>query len=373
MQFIDLHKQFDVIESTLRKKIDNVLTHKRFIMGDEVKEIEHNLASYVGVKHAITCANGTDALVISLKCFNLKKDDAVFVPSFSFFASAEAISLAGGTPVFVDVDNTYNICPKSLAEAIKIVKKQGKLSAKGIVTVDLFGLPANYNVISKIAKENGLFILEDSAQGFGGVYNEKKSCSFGDIATTSFFPAKPLGCYGDGGAIFTDRDDITDLIKSMRVHGKGQHKYDNVRIGYNSRLDTIQAAILLAKFDVFEEELKRRNEIADMYSDKLKGVLKTPIIPEGYRSAWAQYTLACRDKSQRDSVMSKLEQNGIPTMVYYLTPIHKSSAYSNLQGVFDTLPNSEIYSNVVFSLPMHPYLKNSEIDFICSEVNKAIK
>jgi UDP-2-acetamido-2-deoxy-ribo-hexuluronate aminotransferase len=373
MQFIDLHKQYSQIEEAIHKGMDEVFRHKKFIMGPEVTKLEEKLATYLDVKHAIACSNGTDALVLAMRCYGLSKSDAVFVPSFSFFASAETISLAGATPVFVDSDNTYNMCPIALEKAVENVKSKGELIPKGIIAVDLFGLPADYKAIQKIADDYDLFLLEDGAQGFGGVYNGKKACSFGDIATTSFFPAKPLGCYGDGGAIFTKDDDIAKHIKSLRVHGKGDHKYDNVRVGYNARLDTMQAVVLLAKLEIFDNEMRARNVVAAEYSKRLGSIFKTPVVPENCISAWAQYTLIAITHEQREHILAKLKESSIPTMVYYPTPIHLSSAYANLGYKCGDLPNAESFSERVFSLPMHPYLTEQEIDIICTQLTKAAK
>lgn len=370
MQFIDLHKQYDLIEDSLRKRLDKILGEKRFIGGEEVDELENMLADYVGVKHVLACASGTDALIIPLRAYELKKDDAVFVPSFTFFASGESVSLAGGTPVFVDVDeSTFNIDSDSLMQKIKEVKREGKLKPRGIIAVDLFGLPADYDEIKKIADQEGLFIIEDAAQGFGGSNKGRKAGSFGNMAGTSFFPAKPLGCYGDGGAIFTDDDDLYAVMKSVHVHGQGVDKYDNVRIGLNSRLDTIQAAVLLEKMSLFDRELELRNEAADYYEKRLSDYVKTPKIPEGYYSSWAQYTIQVKDEQTRQRIIDTLGAEGIPAMIYYPIPMHQSTAYKgdNLDTV---LPVSEKLSKVVMSIPMHPYLSREEQDSICDSVIK---
>ena len=323
-------------------------------MGPEVKELEQNLAEYVGVKHAITCANGTDALTLALMALNIGEGDAVFVPTFTFFASAETIAFAKATPVFVDSDaDTFNICPHDLERRIQLVQAEGKLKLKAIMAVDLFGLPANYPAIREIADRYGLKVIEDSAQGFGGSIEGKKAGSFGDIATTSFFPAKPLGCYGDGGALFTDNDEYAALIESYRVHGKGQDKYDNVRIGMNSRLDTIQAAILLEKLAAFPQELINRNKAAENYTEELKGIYKTPVVPRGYVSSWAQYTLT---SAERDADMAKYKALGIPTMIYYGTCLHQQTAFKALGYREGDFPVAERLASSVFSLPMHGYL-----------------
>lgn len=369
MQFIDLHKQYDNIEEKVNNRLKNIFTHKRFIGGEEVTELERMLAEYVGVKHVVACASGTDALTIPMMAIGLEKNDAVFVPSFSFFASAESITLAGGTPVFVDsAKDTFNIDPTSLENAIIDTIENGKLTPKGIIPVDLFGLPANFPEIRRIAEKYNLFILEDAAQGFGGKINGKRACSFGDVAGTSFFPAKPLGCYGDGGAIFTNSDDLYEKIKSIHVHGQGKDKYDNVRIGLNSRLDTIQAAVLIEKLNIFDGELKKRNYVANYYSEHLKDIVDTPTIPDKYSSSWAQYTLKLSSSDIREKMMKRLAENNISSMIYYPIPIHKSTAYSQKNGDVE-LEVCEELSKTVISLPMHPYLSDNELDKICKTIS----
>lgn len=372
MQFIDLHEQYRLMEDSFKKRLDSILDSKQFIGGKEVSELEARLAEYVGVKHVVACASGTDALVIPMMAYGLKKTDAVFVPSFTFFASGESVSLAGGTPVFVDVDkNTFNIDIISLEEKIKEVKKEGKLDPRGVVAVDLFGQPAEHSRIREIAEANNMFVLEDAAQGFGGNINGKKAASFGDVSGTSFFPAKPLGCYGDGGAIFTDDDELAAAMKSIHVHGQGTDKYDNVRIGLNSRLDAMQAAILLEKLALFDGELEARNEIANYYTEKLSGIVKTPVVKDGYFSSWAQYTIQVKDAEERSMIIGALKEKGVPAMIYYPIPMHKSTAYKddNAQCV---LPVSEKLSQTVMSIPMHPYLKKQEQDLICDIISEAI-
>ena len=364
MQFIDLHRQYDQIAGGVQKRWNKILEHKAFIGGPEVKELEEKLAEYVGVKYVIGCASGTDALTIPLMAYEINKSDAVFVPSFTFFASAESIKLAGGTPVFVDTDpETFNMDSVDLEKKIEHVVKEGNLNPKGIVAVDLFGMPANYNAIRKIAEKYGLFILEDAAQGFGGTYDGRKACSFGDIAGTSFFPAKPLGCYGDGGAIFTNDDDLAEKIRSIHVHGQGKDKYNNIRIGLNSRLDSIQAAVLLEKLSIFDEELAKRNEVAFQYSRRLTDYFEVPKVPNGYISSWAQYTLKAENSEHRDRVIYEMSKKNIPVMIYYPIPIHKAEAFSDIESW--EMSNTEEISNKVFSIPMHPYLSDKEIGLIC--------
>ena len=365
MQFIDLAAQYQHLKEKIDARIHKVLDHGQYIMGPEVQELEEKLAEYVGVKHAITCANGTDALTLALMALEVGEGDAVFVPTFTFFASAETVAFANATPVFVDSDpDTFNICPIDLEKRIQVVKDEGKLNLKAIMAVDLFGLPANYPELEKIAAKYDMKLIEDAAQGFGGEINGKRAGSFGDIATTSFFPAKPLGCYGDGGAIFTDDDDYAVLIKSLRVHGKGVNKYDNVRIGINSRLDTIQAAVLLEKIVEFPSELIKRNWLASKYTGQLSGTYEVPIIPEGYASSWAQYSLLASDSEERARIMMKLKECNIPSMIYYQTCMHKQTAFNALNEQYGNYPNADKLASRVYSLPMHPYFKESEFDAV---------
>lgn len=365
MEFRDLKKQYQVLKPKMDQAVIEVMESSQFIGGSKVKELEERLASYVGVKHCITCGNGTDALTMVLKAWNIKEGNAVFVPSFTFFASAEVVSFEGATPVFVDVDrDTFNIDVHSLEAAIKAVLKEGKLTPRVVMPVDLFGLPADHDAIQRIADKYDLLVLEDGAQGFGGTYKGKRACSFGDAATTSFFPAKPLGCYGDGGAVFTNDDEMAAYIRSLAVHGKGEHKYDNVRIGWNSRLDTIQAAILLVKLDAFEEyELKDVDQVAQWYTELLKDKVKTPIVPEGYASSWAQYTITLKSEEQRDQIIDSLKEQGIPTIIYYPKPLHLQTVYKN-QRLYVPCPVSEELSRTVVSLPMDSYKENVEYEII---------
>lgn len=354
MKFIDLNAQYQHLKINIDASIQNVLDHGQYIMGPEVDELEESLANFVGVKHCITCANGTDALTLALLALEIEEGDAVFCPTFTFFATAEAIALRGATPVFVDSDqSTFNICPKHLEYQIQKIQSEGLLKPVAIIPVDLFGLPANYPEIEKIATQYDLKIIEDAAQGLGGEINGRKAGSFGDIGTTSFFPAKPLGCYGDGGALFTDSDQYAELLRSLRIHGKGADKYDNIRIGMNSRLDTIQAAILIEKLKIFPEELIKRDSIAKQYNDQFLNTYETPSIPEGYISAWAQYTLLSDD---RRLAIQKFKNDNIPTMIYYKTCMHQQSAFKDLQYTDKDFPIATMLTKKVFSLPMHPYL-----------------
>ena len=354
MQFIDLAAQYQASKEKIDERIRRVLDHGQYIMGPEVRELESNLENYVGVKHAITCANGTDALTLALMALDVQIGEAVFCPTFTFFATAEAIAFQKATPVFVDSDSdTFNICPDALEHCIKQVISDGVLTPKAIIAVDLFGLPADYVRIQDIANKYDLKVIEDAAQGLGGNIYGKKAGSFGDIATTSFFPAKPLGCYGDGGAVFTDNDELADTIRSLRVHGKGANKYDNVRVGMNSRLDTLQAAILLEKLMIFPDELVKRNLAADSYEADLGDLYKTPVVPSGYYSSWAQYTLQVKD---RHAEIQKFKERGIPTAIYYQTCMHQQSAFKHLNYSDQDFPVASHLANHVLSLPMHPYL-----------------
>ena len=370
MQFRDLKKQYQALKQDMDAALTDTAASAAFIMGKPVKELEAELAAYVGVKHCVSCANGTDALTLALKTWGIGKGDAVFVPDFTFFSSAEVVSLEGATPVFVDVDkDTFNLDAADLEEKIGETVAKGELTPKVIITVDLFGLPADYPRIRKIADTYRLLILEDGAQGFGGEISGKKACGFGDISTTSFFPAKPLGCYGDGGAVFTDNDEWAALLDSYRVHGKGQFKYDNVRIGMNSRLDTLQAAVLKIKLKAFREyEVADINRAAARYTEKLQGKVKTPVVPEGYYSSWAQYTIRLDSKEQRDALQAVLKEQGIPTMVYYPTPMHDQTAYKNLKVLVGSCPVAEQLCHTVLSLPIHPYISEEDIDSVCEGI-----
>lgn len=370
MQFIDLYAQYLQLKEEIDSNIQKVLDHGKYIMGPEVAELEKELAEYVGVKHCITCANGTDALQMVLMAWGIKEGDAVFVPSFTFMSTAEVVSLEGATPVFTDIElNTFNMCAESLEKQILKVIEEGKLTPKAIIPVDLFGQPANYDKILPIAKKYNLLVLEDGAQGFGGSINGKMACSFGDAATTSFFPAKPLGCYGDGGAIFTDNDELAELLKSIRIHGKGTEKYDNVRIGLNSRLDTLQAAILLPKLKAFKEyELQKRNEVAQKYADALQGKYQVPVVPEGMISSWAQYTLLLKNEEERNALQAKLQAAGVPSMIYYPKPLHQQTCYKWLVYDEGSLPNSGKASKCVLSLPMSPWINDEDQEKVISAI-----
>lgn len=374
MEFRDLKKQYSVLKEKIDKSVIEVMTSGNFIMGQPVLDLEKSLAEYVGVKHCITCGNGTDALTMVLMGWNIGQGDAVFIPDFTFFASGEVVSFEGATPIFVDVDeNTFNINVDKLEVAIKNTLKEGKLKPKVIVAVDLFGLPANFEEIKFIAKKYNLLLLEDGAQGFGGRIGEQRACSFGDASTTSFFPAKPLGCYGDGGAIFTDNDELAEYIRSIRVHGKGSFKYDNVRIGMNSRLDTLQAAILKEKFEAFKNyELDSVNKSAKIYTEKLSRYVQTPVVPEGYYSSWAQYTIKLDNESIRNSLQEFLKDNGIPSMVYYPKPMHEQTAFMMLE-CNENFEVTDKLCKTALSLPMHPYMDECDIKEVCEKVSSFIE
>jgi len=382
MEFRDLKKQYEILKDQINAGITDVINSSHFISGPQVKELEHALAEYVGVKHCITCANGTDAITIALRAWGIGKGDAVFVPDFTFFSSGECPADEGATPIFVDVDQrTYNLDPVKLEEAIQKVIAEGKYKAKVIVAVDLFGQPADYPAIKVISEKYGLLLLEDGAQGFGGSINGKPACSFGDIATTSFFPAKPLGCYGDGGAIFTDNDNWADLIRSICVHGKDTSnlndpnaKYNNIRLGKNSRLDTLQAAVLLPKFKAFVDyELKDINKVAGWYAEGLKGAnLVLPEVKDGFFSSWAQYTVQLPKNVDRKVLQEKLSIAGVPSMVYYAKPMHIQGAFVGTDSALADCSVTVRLCQTVLSLPIHPYMQKEDVDYIVSELKKAL-
>ena len=349
------------------KAILDVAASSAYVLGPKVKEMETAFADYVGAKHCIGCASGTDALLLALKAWDVKAGDAVFVPSFTFFASAEVVALQGATPVFVDVDqDTYNMDVRDLIHKIEQTLKAKKLTPKAIIAVDLFGLPADFTVIKQVAQRFGLYLLEDGAQGFGGRIGDRKACTFGDISTTSFFPAKPVGCYGDGGAVFTDNDEWAGLIDSYHLHGKGSDRYDNIRIGLNSRLDSLQAAILLVKLKAFKDyELEDINRVAARYTEKLKGVVKTPEIPKGFYSSWAQYTIQVPSKEVRAKLQEALKAKDIPTAIYYPIPMHRQTAFNYLDPKANQCPVSDYLADRVLALPIHPYLSEEDQDMIC--------
>lgn len=373
MQFRDLKAQYQALKPEIDKGIQSVLDSSGFILGKPVAELEEHLAAYVGRKHCVSCANGTDALQLSLMAMDIGEGDAVFTSDFTYFASAGASSILGATVILVDIDErTFNISPEALEASIKRVISEDKLTPKVIVPVDLFGQPADYSKIIPIAKKYGLKILEDGAQGFGGSIGGKRACSFGDISTTSFFPAKPLGCYGDGGAIFLDDDELDQRLRSLRVHGKSPtDKYDNREIGINSRLDTIQAAILLPKFKAFAEyEFNAVNQAANWYNKRLAGKVITPFVPEGYYSSWAQYTIMLKDNDTRNKIQFALKENEIPSMIYYPRGLHQQKAYEAMNLPDEWYPNTIKAAQTVLSLPMHPYLTEEDVERISKVITE---
>lgn len=385
MRFIDLAAQQERIRKSIETRIQAVLDHGQYIMGPEIKALESALAGYTGMPHALSCASGTDALLLALMAYGVGPGDAVFTTPFTFMATAEVVSLLGATPVFVDVDPaTFNIDPARLESAIEALERNdasghplpktegvGGLKPRGIIAVDLFGLPADYDRVNAIAKRRGLFVIQDAAQSFGGARDGKKACSMADIACTSFFPAKPLGGYGDGGMCFTRDPLLQEKMASLRVHGQGHDKYENVNIGINGRLDTLQAAILLSKFEIFPEELQLRQQVAGRYERLLNRKatpVVTPRIPEGYLSAWAQYTVAMKETERRPEMLRRLKDAGVPTAIYYPKSLHLQKAFSYLGYREGDFPVSESSSARVFSLPMHPYLDEADQERIAEVV-----
>ena len=370
MEFRDLKAQYNKYKNEIDSSIQEVINNTNFIGGKEVNTLERRLAEYVEVKHCISCANGTEAMTLLMMAWDIKEGDAVFVPDFTFFSTGEVVSFRGATPIFVDVDiDTFNMDTTKLEKAINKILDEGKLIPKVIIPVDLFGLPADHIEIEKIAKKYNLRILEDAAQGFGGSINGKKAGSFGNAATTSFFPAKPLGCYGDGGAIFTNDDELAELLNSLKVHGKGDNKYNNDRIGINSRLDSIQAAVLNVKLTAFiEHELEDVNRIYRLYTEKLKEIVQTPVIPEGYVSSFAQYTIKLKNRDERDALQTKLTEAGIPSMVYYSKSMHKQEAFSKYIYNEHDFEVTNKLAETVLSLPMHPYLNIKSINVIVNTI-----
>lgn len=383
--FIDIKAQLARIEDDMRGRIDAVLKHAKFIMGPEVAELEAELVSFTGSSHCVTSASGTDALLLALMALKVGPGDAVFTTPFTFIATAEVISLLGATPVFVDIERgTYNLDPNRLDEAVRAVKEKDAslhplpapavtgngLKPAAVIAVDLYGLPADYKAIKAVAAQYGVPVIADAAQSFGAEYWGRKAVRAADIACTSFFPAKPLGCLGDGGAVFTDNDDLAAACRSIRLHGVGAHKYDNARTGLNARLDTLQAAVLLAKLKIFRDELEKRREVAAMYSAKLarlEGVTLPPM-PENAASAWAQYTLR---SPNRDAIQESLKQDGTPSVVYYPCPLHQQTAYADLNYQPGSFPEAEAASQEVFSIPMHPYLDERTIGGICQCIQQS--
>jgi dTDP-4-amino-4,6-dideoxygalactose transaminase len=361
MDFIDLKAQQQRISTLLAENIQRVLAHGQYIMGPEIQELETKLAAYVGVKHAISCSSGTDALLMPLMAYGVGPGDAIFTTPFTFIATAEVIQLLGATPVFVDIDpTTFNLDPEALAEAVGSLRQNPRtahLKPKGIIPVDLFGQPADYHRIHAIAQGHGLFVLEDAAQSFGATYKGRRAGALSEVAATSFFPAKPLGCYGDGGAVFTDDDDLAEVIRSIRVHGQGTDKYENVRIGLNGRLDTLQAAVLLAKLEIFDQEVVARQRVARQYSEALNALVEVPYVAQDCSSVWAQYSVL---SEHRELMLQKLQKAEIPSAIYYPLPLHLQRAFAHLGYQKGDFPVSESASQRIFSLPMHPYLGQTD-------------
>ncbi|MEI3306671.1 MAG: DegT/DnrJ/EryC1/StrS family aminotransferase [Dysosmobacter sp.] len=375
MQFIDLKAQYHALKAGIDANIQAVVDSAVFIGGPYVKELEEKLASFTGRKHCITCANGTDALQIAYMVAGVGAGDAVFCPDMTFISSTEPAKMFGAVSVFCDITpDTYCLSPESLERQIQAVLAKGKLTPKAVVAVDILGNPCDYDVIVPICEKYSLFLIEDAAQSFGASYHGKKACSFGQIATTSFFPAKPLGCYGDGGAIFTDDDHTADLIRSLCVHGKGPGgKYDNVRVGMNSRLDAMQAAVLLPKLKALGDyEIDARQQVVERYGRAFAGKLTTPFVAEGCVSAWAQYALLAADTAQRDKIVAHLKEAGIPNMIYYPTPQHTLPVFRDEPHYGETFRNADDYCARTFSLPMHPYLEQAEQRQIIDAVLEAL-
>lgn len=367
--FIDLQAQRRRLGAPLEAAIRAAVEGGQWILGPQVAQFEQDIAQWTGVKHAVACANGTDALLLVLRAWGVGPGDAVFVPAFTFAASAEVVALAGASPVFVDVlPDTFNMSPDSLEAAIALVKREGKLTPKVVMPVDLFGQPADYRALGAIAAREGLKLFCDTAQGFGGLLDGKRAGAIGDAAATSFFPAKPLGCYGDGGACFTNDDGLKEKLLSLRVHGQGSHRYEHVHVGLNSRLDTIQAAILIEKLKIFPDEIEARNRIAKRYDEAFSGSnrLVTPAVIAGATSTWAQYTLQVEDRAK---FQADLKEAGVPTMVYYPLPLSRQKAYAHYPSV--PIPVTADLCGKVVSLPMHPYLDDATQDRVIQAVLKS--
>lgn len=377
--FIDLQAQQTRIKSNIDVAMAKVLAHGNYIMGPEVAALESKLCQFTDAKHCISVSNGTDALIAALQAFEVGPGDAIVTSPFTFYATVEAIMFVGATPVFADIDpDTFNLCPKSLARVLEQTSERSDVRLRGIMPVDLFGLCCDYREINELAEQHQVFVIQDAAQAFGATFDERRAPTHATIGTTSFFPAKPLGCYGDGGAIFTDDDEIADRLRSIRVHGKGSDKYDNVRVGQNCRLDTLQAAILMEKLSIYQSELDARQRVANEYSKLFQAIndqfdepcITIPQTPTGYVSAWAQYTIRLKD---RELVSSDLKANGIPSVVYYRTPCHLLQACSSLGYQQGDLPNAEKASTEVLSLPFHPYLQSETVEQVTSVLKTCLQ
>lgn len=375
MQLRDLQRQYEALKPAMDAALLSTAASGHYILGNAVEQIEERLARYVGVRHCVTCASGTDALTLSLMTLGIGQGDAVFVPDFTFFATAEAVALRGAVPIFVDVcEASFNMDAADLRRKIVRVEQAGQLQPRAVIAVDLFGLPADYAALRQETHRHGMVLIEDAAQGFGGMAGSQRACSFGDMAATSFFPSKPLGCYGDGGAVFTDNDEWAATLLSLRVHGKGEDKYHNIRLGLNSRLDAMQAAVLQVKMDALEGgELQRVEAIAQQYTDGLHDVAGCPLLPAGLRSSWAQYTLRLSNARQRDGLQACLSARHIPSAVYYALPMHLQPIFlPTSSSAAETCPHATLLSHTVLSLPMHPYLTAQETAQVIAAVREAL-
>jgi UDP-2-acetamido-2-deoxy-ribo-hexuluronate aminotransferase len=372
LAFIDLKTQQQKIYVRVLEKITNVLAHGQYILGPEIAELEERLATYVGVRQAITCSSGTDALLMVLLAKGIGRGDAIFTTPFTFIATAEVVQLLGATPVFVDINpKTYNLEPENLADALSHLDKKPQtagLKPRGIIAVDLFGQPADYDRLKSLARDWNLFVLEDAAQSFGATYQGRRAGGLAEVGATSFFPAKPLGCYGDGGAVFTDEDEFAAVLQSIRNHGQGTDRYEHVRLGINGRLDTLQAAVLLAKLEIFDQEVLARQEIARRYQEGLQDVVDVPFVAQGCSSAWAQYSVQSEARAQ---ILARLQEAGVPTAIYYPKPLHLQEAFQGLGYGPGDFPVSEAAAHRIFSLPMHPYLAPSDQERIIAIVREA--
>ncbi len=374
--FIDLNAQQKLIRDKIDKRINQVLDHGQYILGPEVKELEDKLSSFTGSEHVLCCSSGTDALLLSLLGLKIKPGEGVIVPAFTFASSAEVMPLVGAIPIFIDVKrDTFNIDPTKLSDTLKTAKDMG-INVKGIMSVGLFGQPAEMDLINDFAKNNNLWVLDDAAQSFGGIHKDNIVGNLSEVAATSFFPAKPLGCYGDGGAVFTNNREIYEIANSSHIHGMGKKRYEYDRIGMNARMSTIQAAILLEKLEIFPEELKRRQVVADNYNKILNSLnlgIELPKINKNFKSSWAQYTVLLPENINRDNLQKYLKSKNIPTAVYYPIPLNEHKPYNKFPVSKSGLNTTYYLSKNVLSLPMHPYLKEDEINYISENINNFIK
>ncbi len=371
MEFINLKAQYRRLQPKIDKAVQAIMANASFIGGAEVDAFETRLAAYVGRKHCVSCGNGTDALMLVALAYGIGEGDAVFCPDMTFIASVEPFCMFGATPIFVDIDEkSYNIDPQKLEEAIVRVEREEQYKAKAVVMVDFLGIPADYEKVRAICEKHGLLLIEDAAQGIGAKFQGKMCGSLGDISCTSFFPSKPLGCYGDGGAVFTDSDEIAEVLRSYKVHGKGSNKYDNIRIGVNSRLDTIQAAVMLAKLDVLEEEMGKRQEIAARYDEAFRDVLQIPHIEKGNRCAYAQYVMLAKDTAEREIILAAMKDADIPSLLYYPKALHRMDAFRLPRS--EAYPNADRYAACNFGVPFSPYITQTEQELVIRTVLSAV-